>query len=291
MEALFGVINLDKPSGMTSRAVINRLQRQVRPAKLGHGGTLDPLASGVLLALVGRATRLMPYVQRLEKKYLATFQLGMESDTEDIEGTVTPLQGARRPTGPEVLAELPHWIGTIEQRPPAFSALKIKGKRAYQLARQGEPPELPPREVVIHQLEMDHYEYPLLRLQICCGSGTYVRSLGRDIARALGSGAVMSQLVRTAIGDFSLQKSVSLDEVVSQGVAGNLLPARTLVAELPALTVDPQQWSLLANGRVIDLEHDQACEEFSVVDREGQLLGIVAPDGPGRIRPVKSFGL
>ena len=291
MEALFGVINLAKPTGMTSRAAINRLQRRVRPAKLGHGGTLDPLASGILLVLVGKATRLMPYVQRLEKKYLATFQLGVESDTEDIEGTVIPLEGARRPTRSEVEAELPRYIGTTEQRPPAFSALKIKGKRAYQLAREGQQLELAPREVVIHQLVLDHYEYPYMRLQICCASGTYVRSLGRDIARALGSGAVMCQLVRTSIGEFSLENSVSLDDLLSQEIARHLLPARSLVSDLPPLTVDPDQWTLLANGRVIDLAHGHAGEEFSVVDEGGKLLGIVAADGPGRVRPVKSFGL
>ena len=291
MEALFGVINLEKPTGMTSRAAINRLQGRVRPAKLGHGGTLDPLASGVLLLLVGKATRLMPYVQRLEKKYLATFQLGVESETEDIEGTVIPLEGARRPTRSEVVEELPRWIGTIQQKPPAFSALKVNGKRAYQLAREGKQLDLSPREVVIHQLVLDHYEYPLLRLKICCGSGTYVRSLGRDIARALGSGAVMSQLARTSIGEFSLEKSVTLDDLLSQDVARHVLPARSLVSDLPALTVDSQQWSLLANGRVIDLAHGQAGEEFSVVDASGMLLGIVAADGPGRVRPVKSFHL
>ena len=291
MNALFGVINLDKPSGITSRAAINRLQGQVRPGKMGHGGTLDPLASGVLLLLVGKATRLMPYVQRLNKKYLATFQLGVESETEDVEGTVTEVEGAVELTREQVQAELPRWTGTIMQRPPSFSALKIKGERAHKLARQGRLVEMSAREVVIHQVEIDHFQYPFLRLQICCGSGTYVRSLGRDIAHALDSGAVMSQLVRTAIGEFTVETACSLDDLQEQGLAAHLLPARTLVNDLPALTVDPGQWSLLAHGRAIDFPLDQAGEEFSLVDSEGKLLGIAAADGPGRIRPVKSFGL
>jgi len=291
MDTLFGVINLDKPTGMTSRAAINRLQRQVRPAKLGHAGTLDPLARGVLLLLVGKATRLMPYVQRLEKKYLATFQLGVESETEDIEGTVTAVEGAVEPTREQVLAELPRWIGRIMQRPPSFSALKYKGQRAYQLARQGQQVELSPREVMIHQIELDDYQYPFLRLQICCGSGTYVRSLGRDIAQALGSGAVMSQLVRTSIGEFAVETACTLEDLQEQGITEHLLPARRLVNDLPALTVDPEQRVLLANGRAIDFPQEQAAEEFLLVDGEGKLLGIAAADGPGKIRPVKSFGL
>ena len=291
MDTLFGVINLDKPSGLSSRAAINQLLRQVRPAKLGHGGTLDPLASGVLLVLVGKATRLMPYVQRMKKKYLATFQLGVVSDTEDVQGTVTPVRGAVEPTRQQVLAELPNWIGTIKQLPPAYSALKVNGDRAYQLARKGQEVKLAARDIQIHELELDHFEFPLLRLQICCGSGTYVRSLGRDIAHALGTGAVMSQLVRTSIGEYCLPASVSLDELHEQGVASHLLPARSLVAELPSLTLEPAQWELLANGRVIDYPHELAGEEFSALDIDGNLLGILAPDGPGRVRPIKSFGL
>ena len=291
MDTLFGVINLDKPTGITSRAAINRLQRQVRPAKLGHAGTLDPLASGVLLLLVGKATRLMPYVQRLEKKYLATFQLGVESETEDIDGTVTTVEGALEPTREQVLAELPRWTGTIMQKPPSFSALKYKGQRAYHLARQGQLVDLSPREVMIHQIELDDYQFPFLRLQICCGSGTYIRSLGRDIAQALGSSAVMSQLVRTSIGEFAVETACTLEDLQQQGVAEHLLPARRLVNDLPAVTVDSEQRVFLANGRAIDFPQEQTAEEIVLVDGEGKLLGIAAADGPGKIRPVKSFGL
>ncbi|MEE2685168.1 MAG: tRNA pseudouridine(55) synthase TruB [Planctomycetota bacterium] len=291
MDTLFGVINLDKPTGITSRAAINRLQRQVRPAKLGHAGTLDPLASGVLLLLVGKATRLMPYVQRLEKKYLATFQLGVESETEDIDGTVTTVEGALEPTREQVLAELPRWTGRIMQKPPSFSALKYKGQRAYHLARQGQLVELSPREVMIHQIELDDYQFPFLRLQICCGSGTYIRSLGRDIAQALGSSAVMSQLVRTSIGEFAVETACTLEDLQQQGVAEHLLPARRLVNDLPAVTVDSEQRVFLANGRAIDFPQEQTAEEIVLVDGEGKLLGIAAAAGPGKIRPVKSFGL
>ena len=291
MDTLFGVINLDKPAGITSRAAINRLQRQVRPAKLGHAGTLDPLASGVLLLLVGKATRLMPYVQRLEKKYLATFQLGVESETEDIDGTVTTVEGALEPTREQVLAELPRWTGRIMQKPPSFSALKYKGQRAYHLARQGKMVELSPREVMIHQIELDDYQFPFLRLQICCGSGTYIRSLGRDIAQALGSSAVMCQLVRTSIGEFAVETACTLEDLQEQGVAGHLLSARRLVNDLPAVTVDSEQRVFLANGRAIDFPQEQIAEEIVLVDGEGKLLGIAVADGPGKIRPVKSFGL
>src|SRR5436190_8799230 len=199
---MFGLLNVDKPSGLTSRDVVNRVQRLVKPHKVGHAGTLDPLASGVLVVCVGPATRLIEYVQRMPKRYLATFLLGRRSETEDIEGAVTELTDTPVPTVEQAHGALPNFVGRIQQLPPAFSALKVDGQRAYALARKGETPDLQPRPIEVYSVELVEYSYPQLVLDIRCGSGTYVRSLGRDIARALGTEAVMSALVRTEIGPF-----------------------------------------------------------------------------------------
>src|SRR5262245_35406014 len=199
---MFGLLNIDKPAGLTSRDVVSRVQRLVRPQKVGHAGTLDPLATGVLVVAVGPATRLVEYVQRMPKTYQGTFLLGRTSDTEDVEGEVVELDSPPVPTRAEIDAALPRFIGTIEQRPPAYSALKVAGRRAHKLARRGEAVELAPRPVEIHAIELLRYEYPEMELRIDCGSGTYVRSLGRDVAEAVDTGAVMAALRRLAIGPF-----------------------------------------------------------------------------------------
>ena len=199
---MFGFLNLNKPAGVTSRDVVNQVQRLVRPEKVGHAGTLDPLATGVLVVCVGRATRLTEYVQRMPKHYSATFLFGRQSDTEDIDGQVIELADPPQPKRDQIEATLPKFLGEIQQVPPAYSALKVEGRRAYDLARRGEDVQLAARPVVIYELRIVAYEYPELRLDIVCGSGTYVRSLGRNIARTVGTQAVMSALVRTAIGNF-----------------------------------------------------------------------------------------
>ena len=224
MSTPFGILNVDKPAGLTSRDVVNRIEGLVRNVKCGHAGTLDPLATGVLVVCVGPATRLIQYVQRLPKQYRAVFQLGRKSVTDDVEGDVELVAGAPEPTRVQIEAALPQFLGDVEQRPPAHSAIKVDGQRSYERARRGEEFELPARTITIHRLEILRYEYPELELAIECGSGTYVRSLGRDLAAALGTAAVMSALVRTAIGDFRLEDAVALDALTNSTLAEHLQP-------------------------------------------------------------------
>ncbi len=286
---VFGFLNVDKPTGLTSRDVVSRIQRVVRPLKVGHAGTLDPLASGVLVVAVGQATRLVEYVQRMPKHYVGTFLLGRSSDTEDTEGTVVELGDGIIPSTEDIQAILPGFVGEIQQRPPAFSALKVKGRRAYDLARRGEQVELTPRPVSIHELRLEHYEYPQMVLGVTCGSGTYIRSLGRDIGQALGSAAVMSALQRTAIGSFQLGEASHLDELGEVGtIRQRLLPAVTAVSELPRVVLTPQQQREIANGRTIDAPSLEATE-FAASDANGVLLAILARREPGRLGPVKNF--
>ena len=208
-----GVVVLNKAAGMTSRAAVDVVKRLVQPARTGHAGTLDPLATGVLVVCVGAATRLIDYVQRAAKRYRGTFLLGRSSPSEDVEGPVTLLADAPRPSLDVIQAAAVRLTGEILQRPPAFSALKIGGRRSYDLARAGQMVEHQPRRVTIHGIEVVDYAYPDLVLDIHCGSGTYVRSLGRDLAESLGTSAVMSGLVRTAIGDFTLDTAWGCEDL------------------------------------------------------------------------------
>src|SRR5262245_44228837 len=171
----FGLLNLNKPAGWTSRRVVDCIQKLVRPAKAGHAGTLDPLATGVLIVCVGQATRLIDYVHRMRKRYTGTFLLGRESQTEDVEGDVVELVNPPVPTRPEIERAAREFLGTIQQRPPAYSALKVAGQRAYDLARAGKEVQLDARPVEIFRIEVQRYDYPALVLEIECGSGTYVR--------------------------------------------------------------------------------------------------------------------
>ena len=205
-----GLLNLSKPAEMSSRQAVNLVERLTRPVRAGHAGTLDPLATGVLVVCVGAATRLIGYVQRMPKRYQGTFLLGRQSPTEDIEGDVIELADAPIPTREQVVAVAARFIGRIDQRPPAFSAVKVAGRRAYELARQGRQPEWLPRPVVIHSIEVAAYQYPELILDVACGGGTYIRSLGRDLAESLGTAAVMSALVRTLDRQFSGSKTPSI---------------------------------------------------------------------------------
>ncbi|MFN0018971.1 MAG: tRNA pseudouridine(55) synthase TruB [Pirellulaceae bacterium] len=291
---MFGLLNLNKPAGITSRDVVNRVQRLVKPHKVGHAGTLDPLASGVLVVCIGPATRLIEYVQRMPKRYLAKFLLGRRSETEDIEGTVTELVDPPVPTEAQIRTVLPNFIGCIQQLPPAFSALKVEGKRAYEMARQGEIPDLKPRPIEVHSIDLVEYSYPELTLDIRCGSGTYVRSLGRDIARALGTEGVMSTLVRTEIGPFHLSQALSGDDITPQSIDQAFVPPQSALGTMPTLAVSEQEEALLRNGRQIPREVafnlPSGQEEVALLNSTGRLLAIVVPAGPTHWQPRLVFG-
>jgi tRNA pseudouridine55 synthase len=286
---MFGLLNIDKPAGLTSRDVVNRVQRLVRPHKVGHAGTLDPLATGVLVVAVGPATRLVEYVQRMKKTYRSVFLLGRTSDTEDASGTVVELASARTPTLAEVEAVIPRFIGTIQQRPPAFSALKVAGRRAYELARKGDAVELAARPVEILAIQIVRYEYPELELLIECGSGTYVRSLGRDIAEELGTGAVMSALRRLGVGSFRAEEGLPIDQLSVEVIGERLVSASWAIRDLPQVVVDGEEAARLKKGQSILNRFGASGEEVAALDGAGGLVGILVPASRLELRPVKCF--
>ncbi len=286
----WGLLNVHKPAGMTSRRVVDMVQRLAAPAKAGHAGTLDPLASGVLVVCVGAATRLIEYVQQMPKSYIATFLLGRSSDTDDLEGEVTELDHPPVPTLVQLIEAAGRLTGEILQRPPAYSAVKIRGRRAYDLARRGESVALAPRRVTVSQIEIEAYAYPELRVRVDCGSGTYVRALGRDLAASVGTAAVMSQLVRTAVGAFRLAEAVEPHSLTAETWRGYLLPALRAVEDLPQIALSAGEVVRLWRGQTIDCSGDQPTgQPMAGVGPDGSLAAIVARCGPGRLGPVRTF--
>ena len=295
---MFGFLGINKPPALTSRSVVNVVQRLVKPHKVGHAGTLDPLATGVLVVAVGKATRLMQHVHTLSKTYRGTFQLGMRSDTEDIEGEIQTVEKFRQPSRDEIQAVVDDFQGTQSQQPPAFSALKIKGKRAYSIARQGKTVKLEPREITIYRIELKEYNFPFFTVDVQCSTGTYIRSLGRDIGDRLECGAIMTELERTAIGSLTVEQCCELDFSDLQSVQQALRNPLELLDNVETMVVTTAQIDELGFGREIELEVQQcarlASHEVFAVNANGRLVAILSPvetDTVGimRMRPIRVF--
>jgi tRNA pseudouridine55 synthase len=286
MKPIAGLLVINKPSGMTSRRAVDLVAKLVRPAKTGHAGTLDPLACGVLVVAIGQATRLVEYVHAMPKSYTANFLLGRTSTTEDVEGEVTELD-APIPSREQIERAAAGMVGEILQRPPAYSALKVAGRRAYKLARAGQEVELAARPIQIYAIELMDYSYPQLKLRIDCGSGTYVRSLGRDLAAAVGTGAVMSSLVRTAIGGFRLEHAVDPISLARETLHQNLLPSALAIRnQMVERSVTEAEIAQLRNGLCIELAPVMD-SSIAAVDSGGELVAVLARQADGRYRASK----
>ncbi|HTU22981.1 MAG TPA: tRNA pseudouridine(55) synthase TruB [Gemmataceae bacterium] len=255
-----GLLVLDKPGGMTSRAVVDRVLRWFpRRTRIGHTGTLDPLATGVLVLCLGGATRLSEYVQLMNKTYRTRLLLGARSDSDDADGTITPVAGTLAPTAAAVEACAAAFVGVIEQVPPAYSAAKVSGRRAYDLARRGEEVMLRPRSVRIYAVQILDYAYPYLELKVDCGKGTYIRSLARDLGERLGCGALVQSLRRTRVGPFTAEEALTLDSNADT-VRAQVMPAETAVAELPRLVLPDNDLKRLCQGQKVLLESRSVSE-------------------------------
>lgn len=251
---MFGFININKPFGITSRDVVNRVERLVRPVKAGHSGTLDPIATGVLVIGVGPATRLLEYVQQMPKAYRGTFLLGQYSETDDIEGKVSTNTRAPIPSKNDIEKILPQFTGVILQQPPQYSAIKVGGRRAYDIARSGKQVTLARREVTIYSIDIIHYEYPELSLEVKCSAGTYIRALGRDLAENLGTSAVMASLCRTAIGDFTIAQSRSMRSLEEESISRLLLSPNLGVEDLVQIDLSKEEAKEIFHGRKISIQ-------------------------------------
>lgn len=285
---LSGLLNVFKPAGWTSRDVVNRIERLVKPAKAGHAGTLDPLATGVLVVCVGSSTRLISAVQEREKEYRAVFQLGCRSDTDDNTGEITTVEVTRIPERSDIEVLLPRFVGDIQQTPPQFSAVHVDGQRAYALARQGKAVEIAPRQVRVNRLELLGYAWPRLELLIECGSGTYVRSIGRDLGELLGCGAIMTELLRTRIGPFRADQAVAMDDLQRETVASHLLPPARAIEHWPRhVCTDAELWEI-AHGRQIVADASQA-GRVALLTADGELAALGETRTLGRVAPTQVF--
>jgi tRNA pseudouridine55 synthase len=272
---VFGFLNINKPPHVTSRGAVNTIQKLIKPTRVGHAGTLDPLATGVLVLCVGPATRLTRFIQDQPKVYLADFELGVVSDTEDRYGEKQVVPFAPEISAEDLAAVLPSFTGEILQRPPAFSALKIQGKRAYSLARQGKDVQLTPRKIQIHDLQLVDFAYPKFQLRIHCGSGTYVRSLGRDIGEKLGSGAIMTGLSRVSIGDFDLANAFNLDDLTKTNLEEHLVSPAAPLEQLESVQIPEEQIQRFANGHTWSFDTPRPWEMVKAVDPAGRLVAIL----------------
>lgn len=241
-----GAVLLDKPPGTTSFGALGPLKRGFDTRRIGHTGTLDPFASGLLIALIGKMTRLAGYVTDYGKEYLATFRFGEETDTLDTEGTVS--HRAPVPSERAIVDAMPAFLGAIDQRPPAFSAVHVDGVRAHRLARSGQEVDIPARRVVVHAFESLEWAPPELKVRIDCGKGTYVRSLARDLGLAVDSRAYVRELRRTRIGPYSVDSAVP-PEAAARG-EGLLAPREFLAlgGEIPELRVGDAAAERIRNG-------------------------------------------
>jgi tRNA pseudouridine55 synthase len=286
MAELGWFLNVDKPPGLTSRDVVDRVGRVVGVRRIGHAGTLDPMATGVLVLAVERATRLVEYVQRQPKTYDAEILLGCTSDTDDVEGRIEPTQVGLAPDRGAVEAALGAFVGLIEQTPPAFSAVKLAGCRAYKLARLGRPVDLAPRSVHVHSVSLLEYCYPRLALQIVCGSGAYIRSIARDLGAALGVGGVLSRLRRTAVGVFTVDSAIPLDEWTPTEAQVRRRPLADAVRTLRKIAVDPTAARRLHLGQRVVLPSEPDAPEAAIFDAQGRLLGV-GRVVDGLLQPIK----
>jgi tRNA pseudouridine55 synthase len=276
-----GVLVVDKPIGLTSHDVVQVIRRGTGIRRAGHTGTLDPRASGVLVILIGPAVRLSEYVSASDKRYQATIRLGSSTDTYDSEGTITSSASVDDITEDYFNEVLQRFVGEIEQVPPPYSAVKVQGRKAYDMAREGEEFELIPRIINVYSLEILEWALPEVVIDVYCSSGTYVRSLANDLGKELGTGAHLVGLRRTKSGRFTLRDAVPLRRLQEAFDAGNwyrfLIPAAEAMADWPMVELDADQVELVRHGHRVPADPDMKGLARGV-SQQGDLVALLEVD-------------
>lgn len=289
-DSLEGILPVDKPQGWTSHDVVARLRRLTGVRRIGHAGTLDPMATGVLLLCLGRATRVVSFLTDAEKEYRFRVRLGVSTDTYDAEGQVVSRSDAVPTDLEAVRRAVAQFEGVIEQVPPMFSALKVGGRKLYDLARRGEVVERRARRVRIRQIEVERLCGADLDLQVVCSKGTYVRSLADDLGRALGCGGHVTELRRTRVGEMRVEACETLEGIEKAcregGVSSLLLPMDLALVRLPVLSLDRESLVRFCSGANVRVEGVAPPEEeqVKVVGQDGRLYGIGVRVGAGAVR-------
>lgn len=299
-----GWLNLDKPMGMTSTQAIGRVRRILNAQKLGHAGTLDPLATGVLPIALGEATKTIPFAQDADKLYSFTVKWGKATNTDDCEGEVTETS-VKRPSEAEIQALVPRFTGNIEQVPPQFSAIKIDGARAYDLAREGQKIDMQPRNVTVYGFKIVKSGPEDTEFELNCSKGTYVRAIARDLGRLLGCFGHVSALRRLAVGNFTESDAISLDdfEKMMQSAPPDqvLMPVETVLDDIPALAMTDSEISRIRQGQTLKFLSRQDADRLSVagIDEMTELVLAIGDNKPLallekqgiELHPVKVFNL
>ncbi|MBN1303673.1 MAG: tRNA pseudouridine(55) synthase TruB [Anaerolineales bacterium] len=296
--AISGVLVIDKPVGMTSHDVVQAIRNGTGIRRAGHTGTLDPRASGVLVILIGPAVRLSEYVSASDKRYQAIIRMGSSTDTFDAEGNFVREDEPVDVTEEEFEKVLKTFEGEIEQTPPPYSAVKVKGRKAYEMARKGEEVDLEPRTIQVHHLDVLEWAPPEVVVDVHCSSGTYVRSLANDLGETLGTGAYLVGLRRTKSGRFSLRDSVPLRKLQEAFQAGNwyqyLIPAAEALGDWPAVELDPDAVDAVRHGHRIPAGADTKLDSMvRGVSMQGELIALMqrvdGEEGQPEWQPKKVF--
>lgn len=276
-----GIILINKEKGYTSHDVVNIARKVLHTKKVGHGGTLDPDATGLLVLCVNKATKALQFISNDAKVYQAKLTLGLASDTFDISGEILERQEVRQYSREEIVQALESFLGQSEQVPPIYSALKVKGKKLYEYARNNEAVEIEPRQITITAIELIGYQDNVIEFKVACSKGTYIRSLCVDIAAKLGTIGLMSDLVRLQAGSFSLEDAVTIEQFKNNEY--EILPIESALKGYPAITVDEK---IVIHGKPIesDLQGDVA-----VYNDQGKILAIYRSDSQGYLRSVRGL--
>jgi tRNA pseudouridine55 synthase len=294
--SLHGVLALNKERGPSSNGVLQKVRRLLGGIKAGHAGTLDPGAEGVLLVLLGEATKLMPFTGALVKEYVGKMEFGSGTDTHDGEGEVVATAPAGHLTREFVAERMSTFLGETKQVPPMYSAVKVNGERLYRLARRGEKVSRPARNILLHEFSLLLWENPVLEFRVRCGGGTYMRKLCHDLAKKCGTEGHMTSLTRTAVGPFRLEEAITiadLEAMVRQGGIVPLAPLTAPLTHLPAMTLtaaeaaDTRQGKRLFPSAALAGQGTESGKDVKLVDGEGHLVGVVRYEGPDREMPIR----
>lgn len=294
--SISGILSVDKEAGLTSFQAVARVRRGTGVRRAGHAGTLDPMATGVLLVCVGQAVRVTEYLMDLRKVYRARIVLGATTDTYDAEGAITSTAPFAGVSPEQVEAGLRRFVGEIEQTPPAYSAVKVQGQRAYHLARKGQPVALAPRPVRVYRIDMLAFEPPSVEVEVECGKGTYIRSIAHDLGQQLGCGAHLAALVRTRVGPFEVADATGTDALRDAFESGSwrelLLPVDHGLMKLPAVTLEMAEEQDVRHGQAVQIDAARLgpAAECRAYAEDGGLIGILMYDAPAGVwRPRKVF--
>lgn len=281
-----GIIIIDKPSKLTSHDIVYAVRRLTGIKKVGHTGTLDPMATGVLPVCIGNATKVADMLTLSDKAYIAEFILGKTTDTQDADGNVLTESDVSC-TAEEIRAAAAAFVGEIYQTPPMYSAIKQNGKKLYELARKGIEVERKPRRITINSIDILEIDIPRVKIDVSCSKGTYIRTLCSDIGEKLGTGAYMTSLRRTKTGNFTIEESHTLEEIKNAGAEKFIIPTDRMFMEYPAVTLNPKQVKSVTNGVSMTYRGEEG-QIYRVYDSENNFL-CVSKITDGKLKLIKSF--